>query len=92
MSIAWFRDLVICIWGLGATVAVIIIVVLAIMLYMKIRPIIKSVNNVTRTVENISSMVGEDMLGPLAQVFSFVQGFRSAVGWARGKKKEGKNG
>ncbi len=54
VSIAWFRDLVICIWGLGSTVAVIIIVVLAIMLYMKIRPIIKSVNNVTRTVENIS--------------------------------------
>lgn len=92
MSIAWFRDLVICIWGLGATIAVIIIVVLAVMLYLKIRPIVRSVRNITGTVENISGMMEEDVLGPLAQVFSFVQGFRTAVGWAKGKKKEGKNG
>jgi hypothetical protein len=92
VSIAWFRDLVICIWGLGATIAVIIIVVLAIVLYLKVRPIIKSVRNVTSTFENISSLLEEDVLGPLAQIFSFVQGFRMAVGWARSKKKEGKNG
>lgn len=91
MSIAWFRDLVICIWGLGATIAVIIIVVLAIMLYLKIKPIIESVSNVTGAVENITSLLEEDVVGPLAQVFSFVQGFRKAFGWARGKKKEGKN-
>jgi hypothetical protein len=90
MSIAWFRDLVICIWGLGATIAVIIIVVLAIMLYLKIKPVVQSVRNVTGVVDKITSLLEEDVAGPLIQVCAFVQGFRKAFGWARGKKKEGK--
>jgi hypothetical protein len=93
LTIAWFRDLVICVWGLGATLGVIIIVVLAIMVYLKVRPIINSVKSVAGTVENISSCLEQEVLGPLAQVVAFVQGFRKAFGLVkRDKKKEGKNG
>jgi hypothetical protein len=90
VSIAWFRDLVICIWGLGATVAVIVILVLAIVLYLKIRPIVNSARTVAKTVENISTCVEQEVVGPLAQVVAFVQGFRKAIGMISqfGKKKE----
>ena len=89
MGIEWFRDLVICIWGLAATIAVIVIVVLILVAYFKIRPVIKSVRTVTKTVENISTCMEQEVVGPLAQVVTFVQGFRQALGlFNRGKKKE----
>ena len=80
MDIVWFRDLVICIFGLGAAIAVIILAVLAIILYVKIQPIIKSVKTTTKTVENISSCVEEEVVKPLSQVAAFVQGIRQAAG------------
>ncbi len=93
MGIEWFRDLVICIWGLALTIAVIVIVVLILTAYFKIRPVIKSVRTVTKTVENISTCMEQEVIGPLAQVVTFVQGFRQALGLInRGKKKEDKNG
>ena len=80
MGIEWFRDLVVCIFGLGATVAVIILVVLAFILFIRIQPILKSLKTTTRTVENISSCVEEEVVKPIAQVAAFVQGIRQAVG------------
>ncbi len=79
MSIDWFRDLVICIFGLGATVVVIFLAVLAFLLYLRVRPILDSVKTTTKTVENISSCVEEEVVKPLAQVAAFVQGIRQAV-------------
>ncbi|MCJ7604868.1 MAG: hypothetical protein MUO19_02395 [Dehalococcoidales bacterium] len=80
MSIEWFRDLVIVIFGLGATVAVVIFVVMAFMLFFRIRPILDSVRATTKTVENLSHSVEEEVAKPLAQVISFVQGIRQATG------------
>ena len=89
MDIEWFRDLVVCIFGLGATVAVIILVVLAFILFVKIKPILDSVKATTRTVENISSCVEEEVARPLAQVAAFVQGIRQAAGmFSRFTKKK----
>jgi len=80
VGIEWFRDLVVCIFGLGATVAVIILVVLVFILFVRIQPILKSLKTTTRTVENISSCVEEEVVKPIAQVAAFVQGIREAVG------------
>ena len=90
MSIEWFRDLVVCIFGLGAAVAVIILAVLAFILFVKVQPILNSLKATTRTVENISSCVEEEVVKPLAQVAAFVQGIRQAVGMVSKftKKKE----
>ncbi|HUT68190.1 MAG TPA: hypothetical protein VMW86_06535 [Dehalococcoidales bacterium] len=89
MSIEWFRDLVVCIFGLGATVAVIILVVLAFLLYFRLAPILNSLKATTRTVENISSCVEEEVAKPLAQVAAFVQGIRQAIGLvSRFKRKK----
>lgn len=89
MNIEWFRDLVLCIFGLGATVAAIILVVLAFLLYFRIRPILDSIKATSQTVANISSSVEEEVAKPLAQVMAFVQGIRQAIGLvSRFTKKE----
>jgi hypothetical protein len=87
VSLASFRDLVIVIWGLVATIGVIAVVVVVIMCYRQVRPILNSVKSVTRTVETITTCLGQEVAGPLAQVIGFVQGFRRAFGMSnRGKR------
>ena len=79
MSIEWFRDLVISIFGVGATLVIIFIGVLAFLFYRKLKPILNSVKSVTKTVENISSCVEEEVSRPLARVAAFVQGISQAI-------------
>ena len=79
MSIEWFRDLVVCIFGLGATAVLIFLAVLAFSLYRRLRPVLDSLNRTTKTVENLSSCVEAEVAGPLAQVVAFVQGIRQVV-------------
>ena len=91
MSIEWFRDLVVCIFGLGATVAVIFLAVLALLFYRRLRPVLDSLKATTKTVENLSSCVEVEVARPLSQVAAFVQGIRQAlelVGRLTKKKEE----
>ena len=80
MSIEWFRDLVVCIFGLGVTVVVIFLAVLAFLLYRRLRPALDSLKKTTKTVENLSSCIEAEVAGPLAQVAAFIQGIRQAAG------------
>ncbi len=91
MSIEWFRDLAIVILGLGVTIVAIFIGVLAFLLYRKFRPILNSLKATTKTVENISSCVEEEVSRPLAQLAAFVQGISKAVNLVSrfSRKKEG---
>ena len=90
MSIDWFRDLAICILGFGATVVIIFIGILTFLLYRKLRPILDSIKAVTKTVEDISSTVEEEVSRPLAQLAAFIQGVRQALSlfsrFSRGKE------
>ena len=79
MSIEWFRDLVVCIFGLGATIAVIFIAVVVFLLYRRLKPVLDSLKATTKTVENLSSCVEVEVAKPLAQVAALVQGIRQAV-------------
>ena len=79
MSIEWFRDLILIIWGITATVVIAFIGVLAFLFYRRIRPALDSLKATTRTVENITSVVGEQVAGPLTKVAAFIQGVRQAV-------------
>ncbi|HUV76203.1 MAG TPA: hypothetical protein VMW00_06125 [Dehalococcoidales bacterium] len=79
MNIEWFRDLVISIFGVGATLVIIFIGVLAFLFYRKLKPILNSVKSVTKTVENISSCVEEEVSRPLARLAAFVQGISQAI-------------
>lgn len=91
MSIEWFRDLAICILGFGVTMVAIFIGVMAFLLYRKLKPILDSVKATTKTVENISSCVEEEVSRPLAQLAAFVQGIRQAISLFSGfaRRKEG---
>lgn len=80
MSIEWFRDLIIIIFGIGATVAVVILVVLAFMFYFRLKPLLDSMKKTAGTVAKITSTVETEMAGPMAQIISFVQGIRQAIG------------
>jgi len=80
VSIEWFSDLVICIFGLAVTVVVIFLAVLVFLFYRRLRPVLDSLKATTKTVENLSSCVEVEVAKPLAQVAAFVQGIRQAVG------------
>jgi uncharacterized protein YoxC len=79
MNVEWFRDLVLCIFGLGVTVAIIFIGILVLLFYLKFSPILDSLRTTTKTVENLSSCVEEEVARPLAQVVAFVQGINQAI-------------
>ena len=80
MNIEWFRDLIICIFGIGATVGVIILIALAFLLYFRIKPILDSIKATTKTIERVTSSVEEEVAKPIAQVVAFIQGIRNAIG------------
>jgi hypothetical protein len=95
VSIEWFRDLVISIFAVGATLVTIFIGVLAFLLYRKLRPILNSLRATTQTMENITSCVQEEVSRPLAQLAAIIQGISQVVGFFTrfSRRKEGeKNG
>ena len=83
MTIEWFRDLVIVIFGIGATLAIITMAVLACMFYMRLKPIIESVQKTTKSVERVTSSIEEVVVKPIAIITSFIQGIRSALGMVK---------
>jgi uncharacterized protein YoxC len=95
VSIEWFRDLAIVILGFGVTLVAIFIGVLAFLLYRKMKPILDSVKTTTKTVENMSTTVAEEVSRPLAQLAAFVQGIRQVTSlfsrFSR-RKEGGENG
>ncbi len=80
MDIEWFRDLTICIFCLGATAALIILTVLACLFYRRVRPVLDSMKKTAGMVAKITSTMETEMAGPVAQVITFVQGCRQAIG------------
>ena len=90
MDIEWFRDLVICIAGLVATGVLIFIAVLAYLIYHRAKPVIDSAKNTSRTIERISSRVVDDVVKPVIELASLIQGVRQGMGFISKffKKKE----
>ena len=80
MSIDWFRDLVISIFGVVAIGVSIFIAVLAYLLYRKIKPILNSVKTTTATIRKLSSYAGNEVAKPLIQVAATIQGVREGIG------------
>ena len=94
MNVEWFRDLAVCILGFGVTIVSIFIGIIILLLYLKLRPVLNSLKSTTRTVENISTCVEEEVARPLAQVAAFVQGIVQAVSLVKRfsqRKEEGRN-
>lgn len=79
MSIDWFRDLVICIFGLVAAGALIFIAVLLYSLYRRTKSILDSVKTTSATVQAVSSYVGEEVAKPIIEVVALIQGIRLGI-------------
>ena len=79
MSIDWFRDLVISIFGLVAIGALIFIAVLSYSLYRRTRPILDSIKNTSAAIEGISSYVRDEVAKPLVQVAAIIQGINQGI-------------
>ena len=94
MSIDWFRDLVISIFGVVATGVSIFIAVLAYSLYRRIKPVLKSLKKSAKTIQTLSSYTENEVVKPLIQMATVIQGVRqgiNAVGKIFQKKKGGKD-
>jgi len=79
MSIDWFRDLIICIWGLVTMGVLIFIAVLSFLLYRRTRVILDSVKAISRTIQGISSYVGDEVVKPVIEVAALIQGIRRGI-------------
>jgi membrane protein implicated in regulation of membrane protease activity len=91
MTMEWFSQLVIVIFGLAATVAVVIFTVLGIMCYTRVRKIIDSVKSTTKSVESIVEDVEAEIAGPLGTAIAVIRGIREGMGLFHsfgGKKKK----
>ena len=95
MDIHWFRDLVICICGLVATGVSIFSAVLLFSLYRRTKTILDSVKATSKTIQGLSSYVGDEVVKPVIELAAIIQGVRQGidtVGRFFKKKEGGKNG
>lgn len=79
MSIDWYRDLFICILGVVAAGVLIFMAVLSYSLYRRARSILDSIKTTSRTIQGISSYIGDEVVRPVIQVVAVVQGIRQGI-------------
>ena len=94
MSIEWYRDLVICIFGVMAAVAMILITILVASLYRKSRNVLQSVEATSKIIQEITSSLRKKFISPIAGMGAFIQGIYKgikAIDKISGKKKGGKH-
>ncbi len=94
MDIVWFRDLIICVWGSVATLLLIFIAVLVFLLYRKAKVVLNSIEMASSTILRISCTVEDEIVKPIAQVVSIIQGVRVGVDFISRlfRRNEGKEG
>jgi len=79
MGIDWFRDLIICIFGLVAAGVSIFLAVLLFSLYRRVRAILDSVKATSKTIQSVSSYVGDEVVKPVIELAAIIQGIRQGI-------------
>ncbi len=72
MDITWYRDLAIIVLVIVAAGALVVITVLTISLYRRVKPILDSAKAIVQTVQEV--------VKPLVQFAALVQGIRQGIG------------
>lgn len=92
MSLAELRDLFIVIFSLVAIGATLLLSILLLLLFLRVRSILDSGRETVRNVRDISSLVSGNIVKPLVGIASFLQGLRQALEIISGvvRRKEGK--
>ena len=92
MTIGWFRDLVIIIFGLVGAGFLIIIAVIALTLFRRLKMILDSLKVTSANIEEISAVAREQMVRPIVQVGSIFQSIAKWIevigGFLKRNKKE----
>ena len=79
MDIAWFRDLVICIFGLAITVVAIFIAVLSYLLFTRVKSILDSAKIASAIINETIATVHDEVIGPIVQVVTLIRGVCQGV-------------
>lgn len=79
MDLSWWRDLVIVIWGVITTAAVICICILACLLYKKLVPLVKDADIVVGKVGDVIDYTKEEVISPVVQFTSAAQGIVQGI-------------
>ena len=79
MTIEWFRDLIISIWGVVAMGVLIFIAVLSYLLYRRIKPIVESLKATSKTIQSVTSYAGDEVAKPLVEVAALIHGIRQGI-------------
>ena len=79
MGIEWFRDLILIIFGIAATVVLILLAVLSFSIHRKTSSFLNSLKATSATIQGISSYVGDEIVKPLTQAVTIIQSVRHGV-------------
>jgi hypothetical protein len=92
MEISWWRDLVIVIWGIVATIVLIIITILACFLYKRLNRLMDEADIIAARTNDLIDYAEEEVIQPVAQFGGLIQGVIQGVGFISDlfKKKEDK--
>ena len=91
MSLADLRDLFIVIFSIIGIVATILLVVLSLLVFSRIRSMLDSGKETVANISKISSTVSDSIVKPLSGIAGFLQGFRHALDYVArfSRRKEG---
>jgi len=79
MDLAWWRDMVIVVWGLITTIAAVCICILAFLLYKKLVPLVEDANVVVGKVGDVVDYTKEEVISPVVQFASAAQGIVQGI-------------
>lgn len=79
MDLATWRDLIIVIWGVLGILALIIIAVVIILLYGKIKSLVTSANVVVEKAGDIVDYADEELVRPIVQLGAMIKGITEGV-------------
>ncbi len=96
MTIEWLRDLIIIIYGVVGIVFLVIVVFMAFALFKRVKTILNSLTVTSANIEEISTVARDQIVRPLVQVGSIMQGISRWIeiisSYFKKHKKEVKDG
>ena len=90
MDMSWWRDLVIIIWGLVATIGVAFLCVIIFLFYRKTMSILESADSLAAKINDVVGYAQDEMLKPAALFSAMIHGLVQGIGLFANifKKKE----
>jgi uncharacterized protein YoxC len=79
MSIEWFRDLIIVIYGFLGIIVLIIVIIIAVLIYKKTRKVLDSIQATTNEVKQIVDTIKTEFVDPIVQAMAVVQGIKQGI-------------